>query len=644
MGILDYYHLHSAHALAEDRRRLERNWQCRQERGQKGREEIVGRCTHLVLSRAVRCESNHAALCKMVGRRCWMGRYLDSFCCPGGAVVEDGFRLIDTPFFLVLTNYYTLSQLVREWQSWIVGSTVDEIYSQQRGELTIALRDSQGGLKALQVSVQAPLRYLFCNPNATRARKNVASIFSGAEGSCVRTLSIDPNDRLIDLNFTDESGLRIELFGPTSNVYRVDNETVVIERFRKKGIELGEPVTKPSPAVLFSEGLVVAEGILRKRVRKADPLLGSRFVSEAILHAGLDAESEDRLSSGQVSVLKAAREKLLNALESPSPRIFWKGTNAHLFSLLPLTLDESVREENFQTADEAVRIYVRRKLSQTAYDREHAPLERALSTRLKKAARSHKRLLGELDEERKAETYMRYGHLLMASSTRVEPGQDSVTLEDIVSGSGELTIPLRSELTAVQNAEHYYERARESRQGRVHARKRLSEMDDLVSRLQTLQDELTNTETAADVRKFKKKNASALAAVSSQRTGVDIQVPYRRYELGNGYEVWVGRNAAQNDRLTTRDARKYDLWLHARGVSGSHTVLRLPRRQETPPASIVEKAAAIAAYHSRARTSELAPVIVAEKRYVRKPRKSPLGTVVVDREEVLIVKPEIPEE
>ncbi|GMQ81959.1 MAG: NFACT family protein [Rhodothermia bacterium] len=543
----------------------------------------------------------------------------------------------------MLTNYYTLSQLVNEWQSWIEGATVDEIYSQQRGELIVALRDSQGELRALQISVQAPLRYLSCTTNASRARKNVASVFSTAEGLIVKNLSIDPSDRLIDLAFVDGSGLRIELFGPASNVYRTDGDGIVVERFRKKGIEIRESVTHPSQTVPFAETLVAAEGNLGKRVRKANPLLGSIFAAEVILDAGLDAETKASLSSEQVSALEASRDRLVRILDSPSPRIFWKGTNAHLFSLLPLTLEGSLREELFETTDEAVRIYIRRKLSQTAYDREHAPLERAISTRLKKAVRSHKRLLKEVDQESRAETYERYGHLLMASQQDVESGQDSVTLDDIIAGGGKLTIALRSELSAVQNAERYYERARESRQARIHAKKRLSEMGELVNQLQELHAELNEAETAAEVTKFKKRNASALAAVSSQRTGVDTQVPYRRYLLSDGYEVWVGKNAKQNDKLTTQEARKYDLWLHARGVTGSHTVLRVPRRQETPPARIVEKAAAIAAWHSKARTSELAPVIVAEKRYVRKPRKSPLGTVVVEREKVLIVKPEIPE-
>jgi predicted ribosome quality control (RQC) complex YloA/Tae2 family protein len=232
----------------------------------------------------------------------------------------------------------------------------------------------------------------------------------------------------------------------------------------------------------------------------------------------------------------------------------------------------------------------------------------------------------------------------MASQQNVKPGQESVTLDDILSGDGQLTIPLRSELSAVQNAERYYERARESRQARIHSEKRLAELGERVDKLQALYAELNKAETATTVKKFKKRNSAALAGLSSQGSGIDSPVPYRCYQLADGYEVWVGRNAKQNDRLTTRDARKYDLWLHARGVAGSHTVLRVPRRQEVPPARIVEKAAAIAAWHSKARTSEFAPVIVAERKYVRKPRKSPLGTVVVEREEVLIVKPELPEE
>ena len=544
----------------------------------------------------------------------------------------------------MLTNYYTLSRLVTEWQSWIEGATVEEIYSQQRGELIVALRDSQGESRTIQISVQAPLRYLSSNPKASRAKKNVASVFSVAEGSISKTLSISPSDRLIDLVFKDESMLRIELFGPNSNVYLTDSDGIVVERFRKAGIEVGDPVTRAIPIGTCAEMLAATEGTLGKRIRKAAPLLGSRYVSQLILDADLDAKTESALSSEQISTLEKSINRMSSALDSSSPRIYWKGPNAHLLSLFPLALEMSLREELFETVDEAVRVFIRRKRSQTAYDLENAPLQRTISSRLKKAVRSQTRLLKEVEKESRAKKYEQYGHLLMASQQNVKPGQESVTLDDILSGGGQLTIPLRSELSAVQNAERYYERARESRQARIHSEKRLAELGERVDKLQALYAELNKAETATTVKKFKKRNSAALAGLSSQGSGIDSPVPYRCYQLADGYEVWVGRNAKQNDRLTTRDARKYDLWLHARGVAGSHTVLRVPRRQEVPPARIVEKAAAIAAWHSKARTSEFAPVIVVERKYVRKPRKSPLGTVVVEREEVLIVKPELPEE
>ena len=94
--------------------------------------------------------------------------------------------------------------------------------------------------------------------------------------------------------------------------------------------------------------------------------------------------------------------------------------------------------------------------------------------------------------------------------------------------------------------------------------------------------------------------------------------------------------------LTTKFARKDDYWLHARGAPGSHVVLRVKGREE-PPRYILEAAAAIAAWHSKARPSSLAPVIAVRKKYVRKPRGAQKGTVVVDRENVLLVEPGLPE-
>lgn len=117
----------------------------------------------------------------------------------------------------------------------------------------------------------------------------------------------------------------------------------------------------------------------------------------------------------------------------------------------------------------------------------------------------------------------------------------------------------------------------------------------------------------------------------------------RRFILPAGWVVLVGRTNTENDTLTHRAARQKDLWFHARGVAGSHVVLQRGDRKDNPSRETLQQAAAIAAYHSKAKTSGLAPVVYTEKRYVRKPRKAPPGLAVCIREKVLMVKPALPE-
>jgi len=89
-----------------------------------------------------------------------------------------------------------------------------------------------------------------------------------------------------------------------------------------------------------------------------------------------------------------------------------------------------------------------------------------------------------------------------------------------------------------------------------------------------------------------------------------------------------------------RLAHKEDLWLHARGSAGSHVIVRMKKRTVRPPMAVLEKVAAIAAWYSKQKGSSLVPVILTQRKYVRKPKGAPAGLVLVDREDVLMVKPE----
>jgi predicted ribosome quality control (RQC) complex YloA/Tae2 family protein len=110
-----------------------------------------------------------------------------------------------------------------------------------------------------------------------------------------------------------------------------------------------------------------------------------------------------------------------------------------------------------------------------------------------------------------------------------------------------------------------------------------------------------------------------------------------------GWIVLAGRNDADNDQLSLRMAAPNDWWFHVRGLPGSHVILRVPSGQE-PDRNILKMAAAIAAYHSKARQGGIVPVSATRARYVTKPRGAKPGTVQIRKEIVLKVRPALPVE
>lgn len=111
-----------------------------------------------------------------------------------------------------------------------------------------------------------------------------------------------------------------------------------------------------------------------------------------------------------------------------------------------------------------------------------------------------------------------------------------------------------------------------------------------------------------------------------------------QYELQGGWKVLAGRTDADNDLLTFKVARPNDWWFHVRGMPGSHVILQGPPGAEADRQTL-KQAAAIAAYHSKAREAGVVAVSCTRARYVTKPRDANMGTVRIRKEEVLKVRP-----
>ncbi|MEM9244429.1 MAG: NFACT RNA binding domain-containing protein, partial [Cyanobacteria bacterium P01_F01_bin.153] len=114
----------------------------------------------------------------------------------------------------------------------------------------------------------------------------------------------------------------------------------------------------------------------------------------------------------------------------------------------------------------------------------------------------------------------------------------------------------------------------------------------------------------------------------------DNDICYRRYHTVSGYEIWVGRNNTQNDRLTFRLAGDYDLWFHAQEIAGSHVLLRLPPG-ETADETDLQTAANVAALHSRGRQADAVPVVYTKPKSVYKPKGAKPGMAIYKNETIL---------
>jgi len=135
-----------------------------------------------------------------------------------------------------------------------------------------------------------------------------------------------------------------------------------------------------------------------------------------------------------------------------------------------------------------------------------------------------------------------------------------------------------------------------------------------------------------------------MTSKQSQQDDKKDKLMFRHFMIENKYHIFVGKDGRNNDLLTTKFAKQNDFWFHARSVSGSHVVLRVENTKEVIPKNILMKTASVAAFYSKAKTSKLVPVTYTLKKYVNKNARHEVGQVTVTKENVLLVKPEIPKD
>lgn len=297
-----------------------------------------------------------------------------------------------------------------------------------------------------------------------------------------------------------------------------------------------------------------------------------------------------------------------------------------------------------ESVSDAIGRVVRLEENRAYLDTDRREIVTVLKRRRASLASRIARIQSDLDDAENAERYRRYGHILMAGLHRIHPGDTSVTLPDVYDPSGpQVTIPLRANKLPYENAAAYLKRSRKVERARpILTRRRKAARTELAG-VDALLERIGKAGGSDDVTEIRNELAAAgwlTTRTRKKSAGRDpsAEIHPRRYRTTDGWTVLVGRNNAENDRLTKGSA-KDDLFLHAQGCPGSHVILKREGKRQKPSETALKEAASLAAYWSKARNSGTVPVNCTEVRYVQKPRGAAPGLVNIRNEVTLFVVP-----
>lgn len=467
---------------------------------------------------------------------------------------------------------------------------------------------------------------LFAEDYKPAKKSNVTSFFDQLTQKRVTDLTLSEQDRFIHIFLQDDYKLLLQLFGNKPNIFLI-KENKILESFKNPEAFRGE--NPPVPRLLTSDTKIANDGLSPKKIITGiQPKFPRHLMPYVIDHYSLDKKNSDDIHD--------VIEQLTNAMvTNPEFRVLEDGN----LCLIPESLLPVDSLKKFDDINCAIK-YV---FYNTTRQRRLNSKVQHIRPSLEKRIQSVMSLMDKLDDAEKslerAEKYEQYGHILMANAhTNSGNHETTVTLPNYYNNDKPVEIAIKPDLSIAENAQLYYDKSAKAIRNIEESKRRLKESEKQLSRLKTLSDSLDKVQKIYEFNDWFKEHVEELRELGVlSKSSNDYSTPYRKVKIDD-YEVWIGKNAKSNDRVTS-DSHKEDIWMHARGVNGSHLVIRMHNNKGMPPKQLLLKAASVAAFHSKARGSGLVPVIITKRKYITKPKGAPLGSVRVDKELVEMVQP-----
>ncbi len=244
---------------------------------------------------------------------------------------------------------------------------------------------------------------------------------------------------------------------------------------------------------------------------------------------------------------------------------------------------------------------------------------------------------GELSACGEREVFRVRGDLLSANIYRMEKGMNEITVDNYITGQPE-TIKLDVRLTPSQNAQKCYNEYRKLDTAKKMLTKLIEQEKQELVYLDSVFDAAARAQTDAELQEIRLELSQSGYLKKGRNSSTDKTLkPLQPIKLKSkdGFDIWVGRNNLQNDKLTLKTAKGDDLWLHTKDIPGAHVIVFAGGREI--PESTIEEAAHIAASNSKAKGQTKIPVDYTKVRYVKKPNGAKPGMVIFSNNKTLLV-------
>lgn len=539
-------------------------------------------------------------------------------------------------------NYFTLYHAAMELHEKLAGGIVTDLCSEHKNELRLSFKTIHGNHLQLIVVTHSPQLSLYLKEGFQAKAKNAATLMSDVHGAVVTSVEIAASDRVILIRLDGNATIALQLFHPKSNVFLV-REKLITDAFKHKTDLLGKPfpTEEEHPGYLRTletlannKSLFIhrfnTEGSGSSEEKLSQILTGfDRTLAMEAMKRADNRENADDLFSGFQSVFYELLDPMAAVTEKKNGEpgftlLHNAPSNAELFDsvLEGLSRYSAMMYRYLETADE-LKIY-------------RAKLLQQLSKAEKELAQYNPALLEEL-----AANYDLSGHLLFSALYQERRDPLSITVKNIFDSDNpesEVTIKLKAPLSLRENAEACFEKGSKTRGKLKTMQARHEGVAEKKKELEALLDKTSAISTPKEARRFIENHGGSVKKTGSgPAKSSGSTLPFRSVQFTPSITLLIGKNALNNELLTFSHSRPDDIWLHARGAAGSHCLLKGATMDHQTE---IRKAAGIAAWYSAAKHSKLVPVIYTLKKYVHRGKKLAPGQVIVEREKVVMVRPE----